>query len=256
MLSLFDVKYLINDQDIAYLEKIDDKVYLNKQALGLGFIVDKSLLNIKFKKDDYLNNISLVYSKMLNEKLNLYKKIDNTQITLENVKFNKKTNKYESVKNLVGHITIEFTAPSNLLFSVKDRLGTDCYINGSLQTVHSSYYYISKGENVKVVLQFTSQKENRDYTDIYYLDDQLYHAITDKLNKNTLQNIKINNKHLLEAFINVKDKDGLLFTTIPYETGMSIKVNGKKVTPKLIFDAFIGLELETGDNNIIYPKGL
>ncbi len=258
MLSLFDVKYLINDQDIAYLEKIDDKVYLNKQALGLGFIVDKSLLNIKFKKDDYLNNISLVYSKMLNEKLNLYKKIDNTQITLENVKFNKKTNKYESVKNLVGHITIEFTAPSNLLFSVKDRLGTDCYINGSLQTVHSSYYYISKGENVKVVLQFTSQKENRDYTDIYYLDDQLYHAITDKLNKNTLQNIKINNKHLLEAFINVKDKDGLLFTTIPYETGMSIKVNGKKVTPKLIFDAFIGLELETGDNNIIIdyiPQG-
>ncbi len=258
MLSLFDVKYLINDQDIAYLEKIDDKVYLNKQALGLGFIVDKSLLNIKFKKDDYLNNISLVYSKMLNEKLNLYKKIDNTQITLENVKFNKKTNKYESVKNLVGHITIEFTAPSNLLFSVKDRLGTDCYINGSLQAIHSSYYYISKGENVKVVLQFTNQKENKDYADIYYLDDELYQMITDKLSKTTLQNIKTNNKHLLEASINVKDKDGLLFTTIPYEKGMSIKVNGKKVTPKLIFDAFIGLELETGDNNIIIdyiPQG-
>lgn len=258
MLSLFAVKYLISNQDIPFLEKIDDKVYLNKQSLGLGFMVDKDILNIKFKKNDYLNNISLVYSKMLKENINLYKKIKNTKITLENVKFNKKTEKYENSNNEVGRIIVEFTAPDNLIFSVKNHLGTDCYINDALQAIHNSYYFVSKNDKVKIIMQFASQKENKKYTDIYYLDDQLYQTVTNKLKEYSLQNIKTYDKHLLKATINVQDKDKLLFTTIPYEKGMAIKVNGKKVKPKLIFDAFIGLNLEKGENTIIIdyiPQG-
>ncbi len=258
LLALFDVKYLISDRDISYLEKIDDKVYLNKQALGLGFMVDKDVLNIKFKKKDYLNNISLVFSKMLKENLNLYKKIEDTKISLENVKFNKKTGKYENINNDAGRIIIEFTVPDNLLLSVKDQIGIDYYINEEIQTLNSSYLAVHSGDKIKIIMQFANQKENKDYTDIYYLDTNLYQTITDKLKANALQNIKVNNKHLLEASINVQDKDKLLFTSIPYEKGMIIKVNGKKVKPKLIFDAFIGLELEKGDNTIIIdyiPQG-
>ena len=258
LLALFDVKYLISDRDISYLDKIDDKVYLNKQALGLGFMVDKSLLNIKFKKDDYFNNISLVYSKMLNEKLNLYKKLKNTKITLENVQFNNKTGKYENINNDVGRIIIEFTPPDTLLLSIGEKIGIDYYINDEIQTLNNSYLTVQPGAKVKVIMQFASQKENKDYTDIYYLDNELYQTVTDKLKSNTLQNIKVNDQHLLKATINVLDKDKLLFTSIPYEKGMIIKVNGKKVKPKLIFDAFIGLDLEKGENTIIIdyiPQG-
>jgi len=46
------------------------------------------------------------------------------------------------------------------------------------------------------------------------------------------------------------EQDELLFTTIPYDPGWTIRVNGSIVTPQVAQDAFIALELTKGENVI------
>lgn len=48
------------------------------------------------------------------------------------------------------------------------------------------------------------------------------------------------------------ESDGrdILFTTIPYDSGWTIKINGEVVEPKMIQDCFIGLEVSEGNNVI------
>ena len=41
-----------------------------------------------------------------------------------------------------------------------------------------------------------------------------------------------------------------LQTTIPYESGWQIRLNGKEVTPKLLDDTLMALPLEKGKNTI------
>ena len=55
------------------------------------------------------------------------------------------------------------------------------------------------------------------------------------------------------------EQDELLFTTIPYDPGWTIRVNGTKVVPIVGQDAFIVLEVAKGNNNIemsYTPPGL
>ncbi len=46
------------------------------------------------------------------------------------------------------------------------------------------------------------------------------------------------------------DRDGLMFTSIPYDEGWTIRVDGEKVQPEKMADAFIGLRLDAGKHEI------
>ena len=55
------------------------------------------------------------------------------------------------------------------------------------------------------------------------------------------------------------EKDGLLFTTIPYDPGWTIEINGEKVEPHITQDAFISLDVQQGENYVkmtYFPPGL
>lgn len=57
----------------------------------------------------------------------------------------------------------------------------------------------------------------------------------------------------------VSDGAGVLFTTVPYDPGWTIEVNGKVVEPHVTQDAFIALDVEDGENVIrmtYFPSSL
>ena len=61
----------------------------------------------------------------------------------------------------------------------------------------------------------------------------------------------------LSGTITVK-QDGVMFTSIPYDEGWSVKVDGETVRPEKIADAFIGISLTKGEHQIemrYCPKG-
>jgi len=88
-----------------------------------------------------------------------------------------------------------------------------------------------------------------------YIDARVYRVNYDSLkklyyilNKNPLYLSKISDSHLVG---NVHTVEGTtLFTSIPYDEGWSVYVDGKKAEKIKLLDAFIGLKLEKGQHEI------
>ena len=265
LLSLFNIKYLIGAEEINYFDNISKNIYRNNHPLGLGFMVNSNLLDIKLKKDDYFYNISQIYSKMLNKDLNLYYEPENPKITYDNVILDKKTNKYHFIDiKKPGYISKEYIAKENsyVVFDI-NKIGSKIYINDkeipkTYQNNNQLYYYVQKGDKVKLEMPLTNDNEPQSITNIHYIKEEEYINIMNQLEKNILSNVKLNDKHIFEGQINIEE-DNLLFTSIAYEKGMIIKVNGKQVKPNLILDTFVGLKLKKGNNIITIdyiPQGL
>ena len=67
---------------------------------------------------------------------------------------------------------------------------------------------------------------------------------------NALRNIKFENDHI-SADITIDGNDnGLVFTSIPYDDGWSVSVNGKEIDKIKVNFGFIGFEVEEGSNKI------
>ena len=82
----------------------------------------------------------------------------------------------------------------------------------------------------------------------YTLDLEKFKNAINLLNKEKLEIIEYN-KDYIKATINVEN-DNVLYTSIPYDKGFKIIVDGKEQNPEKTFDALISLKLEKGKHTI------
>ena len=67
------------------------------------------------------------------------------------------------------------------------------------------------------------------------------------------------NKNYIKATINVEDENKILYTSLPYDDNLIIKVDNKKIEKEKIFDTLLGIKLEKGKHEILIEyksKGL
>ncbi len=113
--------------------------------------------------------------------------------------------------------------------------------------------------NEQVELEFLLLEKSIQPKEImfYTLDLEKFEDAINLLNKEQLQIIEYN-KDYIKTTINVEN-DNILYTSIPYDKGFKIIVDGKKQEPIKIFDTLIGLKLEKGNHIIEFkyqPRGL
>ena len=121
-------------------------------------------------------------------------------------------------------------------------------------TENSSYYTqilnlgsFQKGEKVKVEIKISD--------DIYYSFDPILAYVnttnvskhTDAL-KSTVHNVNVKNGKI--SLMTSSSEDKLLVTTVPFEKGWRVRVDGKDVGITAYQDAFISLPLTAGDHTI------
>lgn len=118
----------------------------------------------------------------------------------------------------------------------------------------SEYYSIlnlgsfEPGETVK--LRMTLANGEAIFSDVlfYSLDTEKlgeYYAEIAKGNWNITEHTDTHLKGGVTAA-----EDGILFTTIPYEPGWTIKVDGEKVEPVVLLDSLIGIEMKAGQHEV------
>ena len=83
---------------------------------------------------------------------------------------------------------------------------------------------------------------------LYKYHNEIFKECYNKLNTNVLK-IEKNNERYIKASINNKKKT-LLFTSIVYEKGWKVKINGKKVNTIELPNGFTGIEVPKGNNTI------
>ncbi len=114
--------------------------------------------------------------------------------------------------------------------------------------------YLEAGE--EVTLTANDSKESM-WADIYRFSEKGLAATYDKLNQYPLQVTSWTDTSL-EGTISC-DETGMLFTSIPYDDGWTILVDGIKQQPEKILDAFISVRLTPGEHTISMsytPDGL
>ena len=93
--------------------------------------------------------------------------------------------------------------------------------------------------------------------EVYRFSEQAMISLYNKLNESPLKLTSWNDIKL-EGTVNAAER-GLLFTSIPYETGWTVKVDGEAEETEKIFDAFLSIELPAGEHEITFeyfPAGL
>ena len=148
---------------------------------------------------------------------------------------------------------------ANATFTLPD--GTAVYQNIDTKPYILDLGYLNEGDTVTV---FAPIKEGTDgYVYLYAvtLDDEEFERGYNKLKSDSL-NVTSFDETNIEGTINVSE-DGILYTSINYDTGWSVYIDGKKATADDIVplgtDALLGVRISQGEHTVQFkytPEGL
>ena len=110
--------------------------------------------------------------------------------------------------------------------------------------------YAAAGESVYVDVTFEDGQASTIKSLVYGLDSQVWERVYNTLGDEML-NVESWSDTKIKGTV-IANKDGLLMTSIPYEKGWSVKVDGKKAEMLSVADAFCAVELTAGEHQIVF----
>lgn len=119
--------------------------------------------------------------------------------------------------------------------------------------------YYEAGEELKLSIDCGSADVEECYADIfaYTVDDEVLKTGYDRLNQNAL-NVTKHSDTGIEGTISVSE-NSYLYSSIPYDEGWSIYIDGEKADTFKIGTAMLGASIKQGEHTVVYrysPRGL
>ena len=121
--------------------------------------------------------------------------------------------------------------------------------------------YLKKGQIISIYAPFTEAKDGYLYLFGVTLNKAAFEKGYNALKKDSLNVTKFD-ETIIEGKINVSE-DGILYTSINYDEGWAVYIDGEKVSKDKIYDigdkALLGVEITKGTHNITLkytPRGL
>ena len=272
---LYEKKY---EYDHRAEGKLPMEAYYNPYALPIAFGVNGSLLTYHFEEgeggarkqnDSPIESMNEIVGRMAgmdkDAKIFVPIKIDNSSYEYCTLGFTTGHQAYTNDANeQKGRVKYVFTATENAevyCFFPSDYVRKcDLYLNGSkISTYYDNETYrvfdlgfYKKDEVVKVELRMTDNDKlyikNID-TFFYYLDENAFRDAFATLSESKFE-IESYTEDSFYGKINVEAGDELIFTSIPYDEGWVVKLDGKKVELVEVLDALIGFEATPGSHTL------
>lgn len=239
--------------------KVDAIVYQNPYAVPLGFMVSDDILEFK---DRVLSSSEI------------------TKLNYQNILFQTLTDTDEDVLKMLAvekldsfHYRVPVVDHNTIYMMINDieyegvPFAVSVYINDVLYNTYdisllnvmeiSNNYEI--GNYVDVRLEFSiSGVEDLVQLKAASFDLDVFKENIDSLNTNSFEITSFRENHIVGKVTATEDKS-IFFTTIPYENGWNIYVDGEKVPYYEMMETFIGFGLESGEHTIEFkfiPPGL
>ena len=283
--DILGLRYIYLPKDnTSYTQKYNyDKVYEsnhfvsyeNKDSLGLGFAVDKSVEKIEFPNESIFDNMNTLSSKLMNsEKIFAEKNPEclvnssNCAVSPGDTDYLSLLFSYENPYNCSATIDFEIDESGQYyIYLDSDKtLCANIFVNEiKIKNIfQSSVYYgnffigkCNKGDKVKIKIYNSGfeKTESSPYGTREYLtlriareDTEAIKRINDYLNDSRFNVTKFSSSDITgEVVIN---GDNVLMTTIPYSEGWHIYEDGKELMSSKCMNAFLGVELSSGHHKI------
>ena len=240
-------------------------LYKLKYNLSYGYLLNYN--DTVLDKDSSFDISNSLYKNINNTKDDLF--IIDSDFTLDNIKKNKESDTYSYSKiddklyaYFIKDIDIKDTKTLYLelyrsLDNGKDQFSyknLNIYINDKLyiQDAYNLEYnnvinlgtYTNQNVNIKIELE----------SDVYFNNINLGIMDNNKYNnfikKNYIDTKVTYNKNKINIKYNSKDKDKILFLPINYQKEFKATNNGKNIEILKVYDNFVGVKLNKGDNDI------
>ncbi len=263
--SLLGFKYFVSGNIENYYENINDnlkyKVYKNNEYLSLGFMVNNEFKNIILQEKAPYENTNEIVNKSLNKELNVVKKdyysyIETYKEDDKYIYYDKETGGYVMFDGIPDKDYFVFPNPNH-----DNATSNFMYINDEHDIYYNNFsaYLLKKGQKYAMRFVTNEEKTNKDRLFIYLMDVNAYKSWIEEMRKNQLEIITYEKDNYIKGKVNVTKDKTTLFTSIPYDDGWKVYVDGKRVKYDKLLTAFIGLDLTEGEHIIEFkyiPKGL
>ena len=257
---MFDIKYIIGDSnDKTRFTELNNDLYKNEYTVGLMFGVKDDIKLWKATYNNPINNLNDYISKS-----------SNTGYAIEKVE--------PISRNILSqddlHTIVKYTFPNNgdnYYLYYPDYEGYDFILtNGTLYFDNDEDYKYAEDFELFHIYGYAnclekyiiSEKSEKDNIVVYIgysydIDESfgIYRVNTQKLNDAYAE--FVNNKIAITEFkehdIKAKsnfEEDKAVFTSIPYDEGWQVYVDGERVQTYKIGNALLGYDLTKGEHNI------
>jgi len=276
--ALLGVRYIIAEKPVnsLYSEtyKGDEvRVYKNHYALPIAYAVDQKIQAIELDSHDPFANQNFLLSSMIGEPYTeFFKLLSIGEILFENIEGVEQDGiVVYTILNPAQNAHIEYlieTAEGNEMYMYlvssiprkvniwKDHEYVDTFFD------YGTVYIVPLGSNPgsASISLITTPIEGEYYLNhnlFYYLDRPVFEEAMARLGRNKVQVERISDTKLrIEAEI---DEGEILFTSIPYDEGWQVRVDGEKTKIVKTLDSLLAVELLPGKRVITLdycPRGL
>lgn len=254
------------------------KFYRNPNALGLGVAAGGDIASVALDDDDPFENQNRLFNALAGEEYNFFTKVDIMNSDTENVQTVNTTDghiKYYPLDARVKECHVDYVVrmdkDSDLYMYLPTKYERSCNIwyqpedeyepgDNSMEYVGQFFtgdnYSILKigrfieGQEIRVRITIANEDNEAYWRDklFYSFDYDGFAKACEELQKSSLEVEEFEDTRLTGRV--TAEKEGqLLFTTIPYEEGWIVQVNGKAVRPEKAVDgSLIAIPLEKGEN--------
>ncbi|WP_289129083.1 YfhO family protein [uncultured Clostridium sp.] len=261
-----DNHYTENEYYKKVLEEGDYIVYENLFALPIAFMVNDSLKYIDTLDVNAFELNNRILSSMVNTKKAINKSLNVKEIISENLisTINNGEVCYERMdKQKASSITFIVEAEDNN--PVYMFLKSNAYESGTVSsnqvrvsingvrkfTAFDSRNYnveyigaFNKGEEIRIEINLNTNKLYLKELQIYSCDVDEFEEVYNKLNENIISDTDYRDGYV-KGKISVTEDKTLIYTSIPYDEGWTVKIDGKKVEYVKILDGLIGVDVDT-----------
>lgn len=277
--SFMGVKYLYSSTDLGLgYTKVSDNLYQNELALPLIYGTSKLISTHTYQTYSYPYNLELLLnSTIVDDEINNLEIINNhiKEVSLNyQIISNKGVNITKDDKGYIlkvddtGYLKIKLDNPLNnklLFINLYGLKENTCSIDNIQMTINNvsniltckTWIYSNKNNTFHFLindkyldtLEINLKKGTYNITDIktYILDYNNLSTIKDNKTEMTIENI---DNDIITGTINIQE-DGYLVTSIPYDEGFKISIDGIDSPITKVNTAFLGTKLEKGYHKII-----
>ena len=261
-----DNHYTENEYYKKVLEEGDYIVYENLFALSIAFMVNDSLKYIDTLDVNAFELNNRILSSMVNTKKAINKSLNVKEIISENLisTINNGEVCYERMdKQKASSITFIVEAEDNN--PVYMFLKSNAYESGTVSsnqvrvsingvrkfTAFDSRNYnveyigaFNKGEDIIIEINLNSNKLYLKELQIYYCDVDEFEEVYNNLKENIISDTDYRDGYV-KGKISVTEEKTLIYTSIPYDEGWTVKIDDRKVEYVKILDGLIGVDVDT-----------
>lgn len=267
------------DMERYFTEKVyEDERYVvreNPNSFSIAYGTNNLLSDLKFNRDDAVNNQNRILNAMQGVAVGSAGYVDYftplgfNDIEVENVevvKENKDSGEYiyrRKDNSKEGVIRYKFTPQSDntyYLFSPQTLTGKNGYtvsVNGDLLSnliVFSQrqiWQITDRTSQKESVIEFRFQFDDIDLSHLvlYRADVEKIKEVLDSRKSQELNVEQFSNTHLVGK-VNITDESTVMMTSIPYNEGWKIEVDGKTVETKKSWDSFLSFPISQGKHKV------